>query len=602
MAQDCEHVCVILTKQFCVTSRIQEPYRLHGEGESPFALFVPLLALLCQPSPIERRSGQNLQMPDYGFDSVPASTLPRKPVASSRNETMIARLLNFVRRSRWRKIVALCLLVPAVAYALLLIPERPPPAVKGAGEETFLWRQDEFWKALEARFREDRTAGCEKLAGPISQSQTAVANSLARLSGNELPAIAAELDSLETNFFQLAPMMGACPERLPDFLRTFAQMRSAIKRQSQHWPMDQRATRERLYRLLYGGRAAVEEAMLQAPPASLSELLVGEKEPSAAPFADVLGVKIHSGDIFLSRGGAATSALIARGNDFPGNFSHVAMAHVNEKTHAVTMIESHIECGVAIRPVEDYLNETKLRIMVLRLRADLPQLVADPILPHKAASLSLSNATSQHIPYDFTMDHRDASKLFCSEVAAVAYAPYGVTLWMGLSHLSSRGVTDWLASLGARKFETQEPSDLEYDPQLRVVAEWRDLDTLFKDHVDNAVIDVMLESAEAGEHLRQDWYMLPIVRVMKVYSLIQNWRGKVGPIPEGMTPGTALRVKTLKSDHAAIKARMLANVERFKAERGYVPPYWELVRLAREAKVELQSPGRHTVASQVSRQ
>jgi hypothetical protein len=280
----------------------------------------------------------------------------------------------------------------------------------------------------------------------------------------------------------------------------------------------------------------------------------------------------------------------------------VALAHVDEKTLAVTMIESHIECGVALRPVEEYLNETKLRIMVLRLRTDLPQLGADPLLAHKAASLALTNATTRHIPYDFTMDHHDPSKLFCSEVAAVAYAPYGITLWMGLSHLSSRGVTDWLASLGARKFETQEPSDLEYDPQLCVVAEWHDRDTLFKDHVDNAVIDAMLESAEAGEHLRQDWYMLPIVRVMKVYSLILNWRGKVGPIPEGMTPATALRVKTLKSDHAAIKARMLRSVEQFKTERGYVPPYWELVRLAREAKVELRSPDRPAVSSQVSRQ
>jgi hypothetical protein len=69
-----------------------------------------------------------------------------------------------------------------------------------------------------------------------------------------------------------------------------------------------------------------------------------------------------------------------------------------------------------------------------------------------------------------------------------------------------------------------------------------------------------------------------------------------------MTPATALRVKTLKSDHAAIKARMLRSVEQFKTERGYVPPYWELVRLAREAKVELRSPDRPAVSSQVSRQ
>ena len=45
---------------------------------------------------------------------------------------------------------------------------------------------------------------------------------------------------------------------------------------------------------------------------------------------------------------------------------------------------------------------------------------------------------------------------------------------------------------------TLEPSDLEYDPQLTVVAEWHDPGTLFKDHLDNAVTDVLLEDANSG--------------------------------------------------------------------------------------------------------
>ena len=37
---------------------------------------------------------------------------------------------------------------------------------------------------------------------------------------------------------------------------------------------------------------------------------------------------------------------------------------------------------------------------------------------------------------------------------------------MGISRISSPGVARWLAAFGVRRFETQEPSDLEYDPQL----------------------------------------------------------------------------------------------------------------------------------------
>src|SRR6185436_5446803 len=104
---------------------------------------------------------------------------------------------------------------------------------------------------------------------------------------------------------------------------------------------------------------------------------------------------------------------------------------------------AHIESGVGVRSMEEYLADKKLRILVLRLRNDLPALAADPLLPHKAASQALSNALARHIAYDFAMDHADAAQQFCSEVAAAAYRSVGVTLWMRLSHLSTPGVTAW---------------------------------------------------------------------------------------------------------------------------------------------------------------
>ena len=159
---------------------------------------------------------------------------------------------------------------------------------------------------------------------------------------------------------------------------------------------------------------------------------------------------------------------------------------------------------------------------------------------------------------------------------------------MGMSHLSTPGVTSWLAALGVRHFETQEPSDLEYDPQLRVVAEWRDSATLFQDHADNAVIDVMLGGAERGDPLDYNLWKLPAARLTKAWSVVLNRLGKVGRIPEGMSAATALRVERLKARHAALKAGLIEKAGRFQAERGYAPPFWELVRLAKEAKNELR--------------
>ena len=493
-------------------------------------------------------------------------------------------MANDSKHSRRRHIARRGVVMVVAVYCLLLIPEVQPPQPKGAGQQPFVWNRDAFWSGLEAKFVAARMLNAAERQAEFDQSLGGLNRALDALSGTNLPPEAPAFATLETELFQFAPIAAVCPERMPDFLSAAGRMRDLVKWQSERWPMDSASARQRIYRLLYGGRAAVEEVLLQSPQGANALQVNPASDPSATPGAELRGVMIHSGDILVSRGGAATSALIARGNDFPGNFSHIALVHVDEQTKKVSVIEAHIESGVGVRTIEAYLAETKLRIMLLRPRSNLPALVADPLLPHKTASQFLTEATSRHIPYDFAMDYTDPAKQFCSEVASAAYRGQGVTLWTGVSHLSTPGVTAWLAALGVRHFETQEPSDLEYDPQLRVVAEWRDPETLFKDHVDNAVIDVMLEGAERGDQLDYDLWKLPVVRLAKAYSVVKNWFGKVGPIPEGMSATTALRVEKLTATHAAIEARMLEKAEQFKTERGYAPPYWELVRLAREAK------------------
>ena len=97
-----------------------------------------------------------------------------------------------------------------------------------------------------------------------------------------------------------------------------------------------------------GNRAALEEAMLQAPADALPKLSVCDDEPSTTPVVSIQGVRVHSGDILASRGAAPTSALIARGSDFPGNFSHIALVHVDAATAKVSVVEALIEKGVVV--------------------------------------------------------------------------------------------------------------------------------------------------------------------------------------------------------------------------------------------------------------
>jgi hypothetical protein len=481
--------------------------------------------------------------------------------------------------------IKIFLVSTVLLYLILLIPLPDSTEIVEGKKSPFIWNQDKFWEKLEADFNAARNVNCDKVKQKIDSMFVESEKLLDDISISSLNPTDEKFRILENNIFNVATCIPTCSEYISKYINFYTEVRTIIKVNSRSWDMNSTEARNTVYRLLYGNRTAIEEVMLQLPKEQLTQLILGYDEPSSSPSAIVLGVTIHSGDILISRGGAPTSALIARGNDYPGNFSHVALIHIDEKTNLISVIESHIERGVTVSSLNEYLNDTKLRIMVLRLRSDLIE--NDLMIPHKAAAFALSEAKRKHIPYDFAMNYSDPDKLFCSEVASYAYMKFGIRLWSGLSTISSKGTRRWLSSFGVKNFETQEPSDLEYDPQVSVVAEWRDPETLYKDHLDNAVTDVMLEEADSGKQLSHDWYKLPLGRILKLYSTLLNYFGSEGPIPEGMKAEAALKNVEYSRKHDKIKERLVVLANEFKTQNGYRPPYWELVYLARQARDEI---------------
>lgn len=456
--------------------------------------------------------------------------------------------------------------------AMLWIPPCPhaPPPERPDG--SFAWNANATFEQLAERF--DAAQSCP---ADIEARSTALTQELQGLSGAGPDD--ARWDASLQAVFELAADSGRCEGAGPRFLQVRNALWRSAKASSVGWE-DTLASRQALYKLLYGSRAAAEALLLQLPAEDAPALNRVEAVESATPSLEFEGVRIHSGDLLVSRGGAPTSAFIARGNDYPGNFSHVAVVHVDDDGTA-KVIEAHIEKGIAIATPEAYFKDKKLRVLVLRMRPDHPAMQADPMLPHRAAEAALADANARHIPYDFEMDFADPGKQFCSEVASTHYADLGVTLWPTLSTFSSKGLASWMAAFGVTHFETHSPSDLEYDPALSVVAEWHDHETLMDDHIDNAVIDIMLEEAQEGAPLDYNYAMLPIARVAKTYSWVLNAFGKVGPVPEGMSPVVALRATWLADEHGRRKKALKTAVKGFEEEHGRPPAYWELVELAR---------------------
>ncbi len=483
------------------------------------------------------------------------------------------------------KRVALKLLIAlAILYLILLIPSPGNnPVATAANQPAFTWNQDSLWSQLENKFIAARSMPKEALDAAILQLKKEAYEQYGLISGRLLAPNDQPLKTIQGQVFQLAPLVAAAPSNITWYTSYYDSIRNYIKFTSFTWDTNELQVRNKIYEMLYGMRAAIEEVILQADSNFLPAARMVNNEYSVTPAASIVGIPVHSGDILVSRGGAEVSALISRGNDYPGNFSHIAFLYVDEKTKKPWLIESHIEKGVAIADVEQYIKDKKLRFMVMRPKAALYAMGNDPMLPHKAAKAMYEESLSRHIPYDFKMDFRDSVKMFCSEVASYSYRKKGVQLWQQLSTISSPGVVKWLGDFGVENFITQMPSDLEYDPQLSVVAEWRDPETLYKDHIDNAVMDAMLEQANKGQSIGYDHWQLPFVRIVKAYCVVKNWFGATGIIPEGMSATAALKNQRFVAMNKAINTKVQQMAADFTAKNHYRPPYWQLVRFAQAA-------------------
>jgi len=142
-------------------------------------------------------------------------------------------------------------------YLILLIPEGNLSITEHAQNQPFIWNQDSLWFALEERFIKARQSGCDQLSDSINESLLSIHNLLDTISSHPLQPDARQFSVLEDAMFSLAPLIGACLNRLTDYIELFSRLRYIVKTQSLGWNMNNVAARQTIYRLIYGGRAAI---------------------------------------------------------------------------------------------------------------------------------------------------------------------------------------------------------------------------------------------------------------------------------------------------------------------------------------------------------
>ena len=220
-----------------------------------------------------------------------------------------------------------------ILYLLLLIPDsKEKHIVTETVHKPFEWKRDDQWLQMEELFRQAKQMDKAKLDSIILVHKTIVEDELALLQTKNITASEPGWIKIENNYFVLASLIAVQQDQIPWLVDYYNMVRNLVKSQSQQWNMNDPVARNTVYMLLYGMRAAVEEVLLQTESLNFPAAMLVKNERSVTPAASIFGIEVHSGDLLVSRAGAEVSAMISRGNDYPGNFSHVALVYVEEKT------------------------------------------------------------------------------------------------------------------------------------------------------------------------------------------------------------------------------------------------------------------------------
>jgi hypothetical protein len=317
-------------------------------------------------------------------------------------------------------------------------------------------------------------------------------------------------------------------------------------------------------------------------------------------------VEFKSGDIIISRGGAVTSAAIARITEIDSQFSHVAFLYSTSGPNKVYslqeaidakdlfVLEAHIEIGSTIRPFSQYLEDGNSRNVHFRY--------FDGNVAHQAAELSYNYMVAftenayknrgsivkptqillgkEHpdfkVPYDFKMDLSKADEIFCSEVAYFGFHKKEVRLPLYDSKLASARDNGLIKALGIQVSRTFAPGDMEHDTRFEMLEEWRDYRKMrtirYKDTAILSIYDWM-------KRLKYQLKPTPFVSVgARLFAFARYFdfpkfsiNGKVllnleEKLPKNMSGSIAAYVETLNQVGASLEAELSSIEDTYRKE------------------------------------
>lgn len=215
---------------------------------------------------------------------------------------------------------------------------------------------------------------------------------------------------------------------------------------------------------------------------------------------------LKSGDLLLSRGNAYSSAAIARiaVNDY--QFSHISFVYKDPAQSEIFTTEAHIEIGSITAPLIEHIDGKNAREVVFRyLDSDVSHQASKYIYERVLAK----QKTKKTIEYDFSMNYKDDTKLFCTEIisSGFKYASKDADYFPMYKSKFSKGMIPFLNTIGVpatkeniSSMDTFAPGDIQFDPRFDLVAEWRNPKKMEENRIKDFILTKIFERMEVESY------------------------------------------------------------------------------------------------------
>ncbi len=234
--------------------------------------------------------------------------------------------------------------------------------------------------------------------------------------------------------------------------------------------------------------------------------------------------QLQTGDFLLSRVNIFTTAVISRIGAIDNQFSHLSIVYKGDGSLPGTengklyVVESVLQEGLRVVTLEKYLREAKSRIAIFRYR-NVDDNLATPSakIAADAARYLAKRALTEKVCYNFSMNMQDSECYFCSQAVAEGiryscnqggnscdqFGDYDHSELFNFPLVYSQLKTDknpLIRMLSIKAKETFAPSDVEIDPRMELLAEWRNFKLVRDVRLYDMVMTKIFQWMESGHY------------------------------------------------------------------------------------------------------